>query len=109
MVLLIAYANRRPPTPVGLGELTRSTTVKQSAPFGSAEIKAAAPQAVVPSQQQIASKTKFKTSAKPSIPAAADGDYDEPEVVVRHYAPAQRKPEVNTAKDDGIKRFSDLD
>ena len=109
MVLLIAYANRRPPTPVGLGELTRSTTVKQSAPFGSAEIKAAAPQAVVPPQQQIASKTKFKTSAKPSLPAAADGDYDEPEVVVRHYAPAQRKPEVNTAKDDGIKRFSDLD
>jgi hypothetical protein len=38
-----------------------------------------------------------------------DGDYDEPEVVVRHYAPAQRKPLVNTAKDDGIKRFSDLD
>ncbi len=110
MVLLIAYANRRPPTPVGLGELTRSTTVKQSAPFGSAEIKAAAAQAIVPSQQQIASKTKFtKTNAKPSRPASADGDYDEPEVVVRHYAPAQRKPEVNTAKGDGIKRFSDLD
>lgn len=114
MVLLIAYANRRPPTPVGLGELTRSTTVKQSAPFGSAEIKAAAAQAIVPAspQAKLAPAKSTKAGAKPSPaakPATADDDYDEPEVVVRHYAPAQRKPEVNTAKDDGIKRFSDLD
>jgi hypothetical protein len=111
MVLLIAYANRRPPTPVGLGELTRSTTVKQSAPFGSAEIKAVATQAVVPAspQAKVGQAKSTRASAKPSITTASEGDYDEPEVVVRHYAPAQRKPEVNTAKDDGIKRFSDLD
>jgi hypothetical protein len=111
MVLLIAYANRRPPTPVGLGELTRSTTVKQSAPFGSAEIKAAAAQAIVPAppQPKLSQAKAVKASVKSSLSTAADVDYDEPEVVVRHYAPAQRKPEVNTAKDDGIKRFSDLD
>ena len=114
MVLLIAYANRRAPAPVGLGELTRSTTIKQSAPFGSAEIKAAAAQALVPAPPQSkraeAKVTKANAnSAKPSLSTMTDGDYDEPEVVVRHYAPAQRKPLVNTAKDDGIKRFSDLD
>jgi hypothetical protein len=118
MVLLIAYANRRAPSPVGLGELTRSTTVQQSAPFGSAEIKSASAQSVVPgtspSQEPASIQARIKRNdAKPSVtkPRAPEPDdsYDEPEVVVRHHTPAQRKPVINTAKDDGIKRFSDLD
>jgi len=117
MVLLIAYANRRAPTPVGLGELTRSTTVQQATPFGAAEVKATAAQTVVPgtAQHSGSNQTKVKTNSKPLVPTATkpraseSDDYDEPEVVVRHYSARESKPVINTAKDDGIKRFSDLD
>jgi hypothetical protein len=111
MMLVIGYANRRPASPVGLGELTRSTTVTQKAPFGAAEVKPASMQA---SAETPAIPTlKHQVTAKPAPPSSKRQVRrvdNEPEVVVRHYNEAP-KPAARrmTHPDDGVKRFSDLD
>jgi hypothetical protein len=101
----VAYANRRPASPLPAGALTN---VKQDVPFGPATITPSLP-ASKPSPAGKRSAAVRTASRKPSAGQGihhSSRDDVQDDVVVRHLQPAQSKPQPSTAK---LKRHSDLD
>lgn len=107
----VAYANRRPVSPFLPGALTN---VKQDVPFGAASVTpsaiAAPPRRVAPGKRPAAAHAANRKppAGQPAARQLRRPSQDDPhdEVAVRHFQPAQPRPQPSTAK---LKRHSDLD
>lgn len=107
----VAYANRRPVSPLLPGALTN---VKQDVPFGAASVTPSAiasqPSRVPPGKRSAAVRVANRKplAGQPAARQLRRPSQDDPqdEVAVRHFQPAQPRPQPSTAK---LKRHSDLD
>ena len=122
LVLLgfVAFANRRPASPLSPGALMQNDSVKQDKPFGAATITprpATVPKphaAIAPAKTSpaVRSTTQKRHSTRPSArrlrPHSQDDTLAEDEVVVRHLQPSRSKPQPTTANAK-LKQYSDTE
>jgi hypothetical protein len=122
LVLLgfIAFANRRPASPLSPGALMRNQSVKQDTPFGAATITPAPATAPKPSAAVAPAKTSpaarsatakpraTRRSARRLRPRAQDDPVAEDEVVVRHLQSARPRPQP-TASNAKLRQYSDTE
>ncbi len=120
---IVAYANRRPASPLSLGALTRGASTQQQAPFGAATVTPPAPVAAPKPSPAVPPATAQKRTS-PARPAAhrnarrlrraphtrkeEDDAVAEDEVVVRHFQ-TQRPRQQPTTSSAKLKRYSDMD
>jgi hypothetical protein len=126
LVLLgfVAFANRRPASPLSPGALMRNDSVKQAKPFGAATIAppataakqsaAAAPAKTAPAKTSPAVRStpqkprSTRRSARRLRPRSEDDPMAEDEVVVRHLQSPRAKPQ-STASNTKLKQYSDME
>jgi hypothetical protein len=119
LLAFVAYANRRPASPLAPGALMRDGWVKQGLPFGPATITpppaavVSKPSASVPAKASpVVQPATRKPSAGRRDPQAHrrsprhDSSAEEDEVVVRRLTPPRARPQPSTAK---LKQHSDTD
>jgi hypothetical protein len=130
---IIAFANRRPASPLSPEDISRSEAIEQQAPFGSATITPANPAPVVAPQSPKPAPAVVPTIQKPApthpavnhsaaVPrrptnsttggrlrrlAPEENQVAEDQVVVRHFQ-KQQPVLKSSARSGGIKQISDL-
>jgi len=130
---IIAFANRRPASPLSPEDINRSEAIEQQAPFGSATIAPANPAPVVAPQSPKPAPAMVPTIQKPApthpavnhsaaVPrrptnsttggrlrrlAPEENQVAEDQVVVRHFQ-KQQPVLKSSARSGGIKQISDL-
>jgi hypothetical protein len=118
LLAFVAYANRRPASPLSPAVLMRDGQVKQNLPFGPATIMPAAAAVVPKPSASTAAKAPTvvrpatrkpsagRRSAQPLRRPTRDDSPAEDEAVVRHFTPPRARPQPSTAK---LKQYSDTD
>jgi hypothetical protein len=118
LLAFVAYANRRPASPLSPAALMRDGQVKQDLPFGPATITPAPAAGVPKPSASMAAKASSAVRPATRKPSAGrrgaqqlrrpsrDDSPAEDEVVVRHSTPPRAGPQPSTAK---LKRHSDMD
>jgi hypothetical protein len=122
LVLLgfVAFANRRPASPLSPGALMKNQSVKQDTPFGAATISpapvttakpraAAAPAKTSPAVRSTTQKPRStRRTARHLRRQSEDDSVAEDEVVVRHLQSPRPKPQP-TASNAKLKQYSDME